>query len=427
MTRPLWLCAWIFIFLGPAQAAQSSDPEQIARGRYLALAGDCLACHTATGGPEFAGGFPMETPVGRIYSTNITPDHRTGIGEYSFEDFDRAVRAGVAKDGHHLYPAMPYPSYAKVTDDDMRAMYAYFQNGVPPVDRANRPSQIPWLLSFRWPFAFWNWAFLRREPFRPSPDHDATWNRGAYLVQGLGHCGACHTPRGVAFQEKALTESDGPAYLSGADIDGWYAKNLRGNDADGLENWNAADLGDYLKTGRTDRSAAFGGMTEVIQYSTQHLSDGDLAAVAEYLKSLPSRKGVPESGRAMADSATFESLRAGKTGQVGTAVYEEFCVACHRADGAGVAKIFPALAGNSVVTTEDATSLIRIVLAGGRMPKTDNYALAYAMPAFDQLNDRDVADVVTFMRKGWGNRANPVSTKEVADVRATLRPVEENR
>lgn len=429
MTRPLWLCAcaWIFIAVAPVHAAQSSRADQIAQGRYLALAGDCVACHTASGGPEFAGGFAMETPVGLIYSTNITPDHRTGIGDYSFEDFDRAVRAGVAKDGHHLYPAMPYPSYAKITDDDMRALYAYFLNGVPAVEQANRPSQIPWPLSFRWPFAFWNWAFLRREPFHPSPDHDATWNRGAYLVQGLEHCGACHTPRGLAFQEKALTESDGSAYLSGATIDGWYAKNLRGNDVDGLGRWNATDLMTFLKTGRTDRSAAFANMAEVVHHSTQYLSDSDLTGIALYLKALPAQKAVSDADRAVADGTTFDALRTGKPGPTGAVIYEEFCVTCHRADGVGVTKIFPALAGNSVVMTEDPTSLIRIVLGGGQMPKTDSHASTYAMPAFDRLDDQEVADVVSFMRNGWGNRANSISVKDVAKVRGALEAMEENR
>ncbi len=215
MVRLKWLCALILLAAGPAQAGQANDPDMVERGRYLARAGDCVACHTAPGGTEFVGGLPLETPIGRIYSTNITPDRHTGIGAYSLEDFDRAVRAGVGKDGHHLYPAMPYPSYAKVTDDDLRAMYVYFQEGVPPQEQGNRPSEIPWLLGFRWPLTVWNFLFLRREPFRPDGHRDATWNRGAYLVQGLEHCGSCHTPRGLAFQEKALTDGEGRGLSGG--------------------------------------------------------------------------------------------------------------------------------------------------------------------------------------------------------------------
>ncbi|MGA3249324.1 MAG: cytochrome c, partial [Paraburkholderia sp.] len=188
-------------------AAQAADDALVQRGAYVAKLGDCVACHSAPKGKPFAGGLPMTTPMGKIYTTNITPDPDTGIGRYTEEDFARALREGVAKDGHNLYPAMPYPSYAKVNDDDVKAMYAFFMKGVAPVQQANRPSDIPWPLNMRWPLALWNAVFLEKGVYQDKPGKDVAWNRGAYLIQGLGHCGSCHTPRGIAFQEKALDES----------------------------------------------------------------------------------------------------------------------------------------------------------------------------------------------------------------------------
>jgi mono/diheme cytochrome c family protein len=247
----------------PTAAADASDLVQ--RGGYLAQAGDCIACHTAPKGKPFAGGLPMSTPLGTIYSTNITPDSGTGIGAYSEADFRRALREGVAKDGHNLYPAMPYPSFAKLGDDDVHALYAYFMHGVTPVQQANRASAIPFPLNQRWPLMLWNLAFLHAGAYVPKPDHDAMWNRGAYLVQGLGHCGACHTPRGLTFQEQALDES-GTLFLSGAVLDDWSAPNLSGNTRSGLGRWSEAQLVGFLKTGANEHATAFGSMTSVINH-----------------------------------------------------------------------------------------------------------------------------------------------------------------
>ena len=210
-------------------------------GEYLARAGDCVACHSVPGGKAFAGGLKMGTPLGTIYSTNITPDPETGIGNYSLADFDRALRQGIAKDGHRLYPAMPYPSYAKITDDDVRALYDFFMKQVPPVNQANKPNEIPSYLDIRWPLAIWNSLFTDSGSYVNKSGHDAAWNRGAYLVQGLGHCGACHTPRGWACQEKALDES-GADYLAGALLDAWSAPDLRGDVRTGLGGWSKDDI-----------------------------------------------------------------------------------------------------------------------------------------------------------------------------------------
>jgi len=409
-----WWCA-VLVVAATAARGETGLTADLAmeRGRYLARAADCVACHTASGGEEFAGGLPMMTPIGRIYTTNITPDRETGIGTYSLEDFSRAVRDGVAKDGHYLYPAMPFPSYAKISDADIESLYAYFQRGVAPVKNANRPTDIPFPLSFRFPLFFWD-MFVRRGPFKPNSAQDAQWNRGAYLVQGPGHCGMCHSPRALTLHTKALTERDGPAFLAGAVINDWYAKNLRG-DKDGLGRWSDADIVTFLKTGSTDRSAAFGDMAEVVQHSTQYLTDDDLAAIASYLKSLPG---------ALEPTASVQGGLSSNARLRGSAAYEEFCVTCHRADGGGVTHIFPALAGNDVVETADATSLVHIVLSGGRRPRTTARPTAFAMPAFNKLDDREVAEVLTYIRTAWGNAASPVNEEQVAKVRAALSKTE---
>src|SRR5690606_33409151 len=232
------------------------------------------------------GGLPMETPVGAIYTTNITPDKDTGIGDYTLEDFTRAMREGVARDGHHLYPAMPYPSFAKVSDDDIADLYAYFMHGVEPVSQPNKDADIPWPLSMRWPLAMWKMMFLKEGVYEADSEQDAEWNRGAYLVQGLGHCGACHTPRGVAFQEKAMTGEgkNGAYFLAGETVEGWRALSLR-------DLWTPKETAEMLKTGRNRHGTVSGNMVDVVQHSTQYMSDSDLLAIGTYLKSLPAGKG----------------------------------------------------------------------------------------------------------------------------------------
>lgn len=267
-----------------------NDPELIARGEYLAKAGDCVACHTAPGGADFAGGLGLQTPLGTIYATNITPDVETGIGAYDYGDFERAVRKGVRPDGVHLYPAMPFASYRVVSDEDTQALYAYFMSAVPAVHKENQPTTIPWPASMRWPLGWWQLLFAQPRDFQIAEGTDPTIARGAYLVEGLAHCGACHTPRGLAYEEKALKNDEAGRFLSGSVLEGWYAKNLRNEDT-GLVTWTEAELVTFLKTGRNDRTAAFGSMTDVVQHSLQYLTDADLTAIARYLKSLPSRPG----------------------------------------------------------------------------------------------------------------------------------------
>ena len=405
--------------LGSFSAVGAEDDQQalIKQGEYLARAGDCVACHTVKGGKPFAGGLAMETPIGTIYSTNITPDP-SGIGAYSVEDFDKAVRHGVAKNGSTLYPAMPYPSYARVNQADMQALYAYFMKGVAPVAQANKDSDIPWPMSMRWPLAMWRWAFAPAvADFTPVAGQDPVVSRGAYLVEGLGHCGACHTPRALTMQEKALGADDGSAFLSGsAPLEGWIAKNLRGDHKDGLGSWDEAQLVQFLKTGRSDRSAVFGGMSDVIEHSMQYMSPADLTAIARYLKSLPAVDPADKPHKY--DPAVADALWNGDDSKRGAAVYIDNCAACHRTDGNGYKRVFPALAGNPVLQSEDPTSLIHIVLKGGTLPATHTAPSTFTMPAFDwRLSDQEVADVVNFIRTSWGNKGGDVTAKEVKALR----------
>ncbi|MFJ4054890.1 c-type cytochrome [Pseudomonas sp. NPDC089743] len=411
------LIATLLLGTGLAAQAEEATDALVKKGEYLARAGDCVACHTAKGGKPFAGGLPMQTPIGTVYSTNITPD-ATGIGQYSFKEFDLAVRKGVAKDGSTLYPAMPYPSYARVTDEDMRALYAYFMQGVQPVAQPNKATDIPWPLSMRWPLAIWRGMFAPEVKAWQAPaGADPVVSRGAYLVEGLGHCGACHTPRALTMQEKALSPADGEQFLAGsAPLEGWIAKNLRGDHKDGLGSWSEEQLVQFLKTGRSDRSAVFGGMSDVVEHSMQHLSDGDLTAIARYLKTLPASD--PDDQPHVYDKQVAQALWNGDDSKPGAAVYIDNCAACHRTDGQGYTRVFPALAGNPVVQTADATSLIHVVLEGGTVPATHTAPSNLTMPAFGwRLSDQEVAEVVNFIRTSWGNQGSAVSASDVKAIR----------
>ena len=324
-------CGLLLLFAILTSRADENTNPPGNPGEYLARAGDCVSCHSEPGGKAFAGGLKMGSPLGNIYSTNITPDPETGIGGYTLADFDRALRRGVAKDGHRLYPAMPYPSYAKLTHADVAALYDFFMKQVPPVRQQKLQNEIPLLLSFRWPLAIWSFVFTTSGSYVAKSDHDADWNRGAYLVQGLGHCGACHTPRGLAWQEKALDDSSS-AYLSGALLDAWYAPDLRGNIRTGLGAWSKDDLADFLKAGHNRGETAFGSMIDVVNNSTPYLSDSDINAIATYLKSLPATSAQRP---VVDDDATTAALSSGHATQPGATIYTGTCANCHGFDGKG--------------------------------------------------------------------------------------------
>ncbi len=394
----------------------------INRGAYLARAGDCVACHTAgPQSPPFAGGVPLNSPFGIIYSSNITPDPVNGIGRYSLDDFSRAVRNGIDKEGDRLYPAMPYPSFTKISDDDIRALYAYFMTEVQPADYKPPETKLPFPFDMRWDLIFWDAVFVKHERYKPRNDRDDRWNRGAYLVQSLGHCGTCHTPRGFAFQEEAYTESS-PLYLTGNVLDNWFASNLTGNPASGLGSWSEADIAAFLATGHGGGMTASGSMVSVVENSTQYLNKDDLNAIAHYLKSFPAHDERSSYKPDRSDAAiTLAALVTGETERPGAGLYQSFCAKCHQETGNGEAGKFPKLAGNSSVLSENATSLIRVVLEGSKTAQTEQGPKPQEMPAFaEKFSDRQIAEVLSFIRSNWGNQASWVTPRQVASLRRKL-------
>ncbi|MCD5987508.1 cytochrome c [Pseudomonas quasicaspiana] len=423
----LALLAWLVsVFLNKsgdasAQMTQEVTPELISKGAYLARAGDCVACHTAHDGKTFAGGRGIESPIGTIYATNITPDKDTGIGGWTYGDFERAVRRGVGHDGSALYPAMPFPSYAKVSDEDTQALYAYFMKGVEPVKQANQANDIPWPLSIRWPLAYW------RTFFSPTPESTVTpvagtdpqLVRGAYLVQGLGHCGSCHTPRALTMQEKGLDEKSSD-YLTGALLNDWAVPSIRG-----VAHWSQDEIVDYLGSGRNAKASVAGEMTDVVANSTSHMTDEDLHAMAAYLKSLsgPADKNgeTVYQHNAERSAATASKLTAAKDLTLGERLYLDNCGACHFVKGEGASRIFPRLDGASIINAENPTALVHVILAGAKTPSTARGPSILPMPGFaERMNDAEVAELATFLRQGWSNQAPAVSAKLVQEVRTAL-------
>jgi alcohol dehydrogenase (quinone), cytochrome c subunit len=401
-----------------AGTATAPSADILARGEIVARQADCVACHSLPDGKPFAGGLEMGTPLGSIFATNITPDKGNGIGNYSLADFDRAVRHGVTPDGKRLYPAMPYPSYVKMSDDDIRDLYAYFMNQVQPAAVANRASGIEWPMNMRWPLALWNAVFVPAGTYQAKPQRDEQWNRGAYLVQAAGHCGACHTPRSITMNEKALDEG-GSAFLSGALLDGWYAPSLRQDVNTGLGRWSEDDIFQFLKNGRNQHAVVFGSMAEAYNNSTQFMSDDDLKAISHYLKSLPgdaARDGAPWTYA----SAATSSKTGGAPGQ---ATYAAKCGFCHGTDGRGRSPWIPPLAGSAASLIGHADSQINVTLNGSARVVTAGMPDAYRMPSFrQQLSDRDMADVLTYVRSAWGNHGGPVTPQEVNTLRQHTDP-----
>jgi len=411
-----------------ALSTETPSAQLLQHGEYVARLSDCVACHSTPHSAPFAGGLEMATPMGSIFATNITPDKETGIGSYSLADFDRAVRHGVAKDGRRLYPAMPYPSYAKLNDQDVHALYAYFMHEVPPVRQKNKVNDIPWPLNMRWPLALWNAAFTDSEPFPSTPSNADTvmWSRGAYIVQGAGHCGSCHTPRGFAMNEKALDDGN-PLYLSGALLDGWYAPSLRGDAKTGLGRWSEDDIFHFLKTGRNSHAVVFGSMTEAFNNSTQFMTDDDLQAVAHYLKSLPGnpeRDGTPW----VYDAVSNKNLTIGERSKIsGAATFMAKCSACHGSDGRGQGQWIPPLAGSASSLAKEDASSINVTLNGSGRIVANGVPDAYRMPPFrNQLSDSEVADVLTFVRTSWGNKGGAVKPEDVKALRDRTNPASSN-
>lgn len=382
--------------------AWAATPANIARGAYLARVGDCMACHTARGGPAYAGGRVLDTPFGRVLSPNITPDPATGIGAWSADDFWNALHNGIDRDGRLLYPAFPYPNYTRVTRADADALFAYLRS-LAPVRQANRPHELRFPYDSQLALAGWRLLYFRPAPYQPDGTRPAAWNRGAYLVEGLGHCSACHSERNrMGASGKDLAGGLIPTV-------GWYAPSLTSNTEAGLGQWETAHVVQLLRTGVSPRGAVFGPMAEVVRQSLQHLSEDDATAMAVYLKSLPSGDRPDPAAAAPPESVA----------KLGRALYDKHCADCHGADGRGQALAYPPLAGNGALTTPEPVNAIRIVLNGGFAPATAGNPRPYGMPPYSPvLSDAEVAAVVTYVRSSWGNAAGAVTPAQVNRYRA---------
>jgi mono/diheme cytochrome c family protein len=395
-----WAVGLVLLAAGPAWSQDLQSSDAVARGRYVAIAGDCAACHTAPGGAALAGGLALATPFGTIVSSNITPDRETGIGAWTDREFADAMRRGVAPGGRHLYPAMPYPAYTIMTDQDIADLRAYLAT-IEPVSHKVVANQLPFPFDIRAGMMAWNAVEFSPHAFRPDAAKSAEWNRGEYLVEGPGHCGTCHTG-------KDLLGGDSGKSLAGSNVTGWYAPALDGDKRTGLGAWSVDDIVAYLKTGWGGGQAAAGPMAEVVADSTSHMTDADLKSMAVYLKDQPAASGAAAGALAATDAAMVDGKR----------LYEVSCSACHEASGKGVAGLFPALAGSPVVQSADAATLIGVVLNGGHAVATASAVTAPGMPAFGwQLSDGQVAAVVTYIRNSWGNAAGPVDAAAVSSAR----------
>jgi len=401
-------CIWLLMRLtcdAFADGIDKQDFKQIERGRYLTIAGDCAACHTLPGsGYDFAGGRAIETPFGQILTPNITPDPETGIGAWTDEEFVNALTKGTGRDGTRLYPAMPYTYYTKLRRDDALAIRAYL-NTVPAVRNPVNPNQLPFPFNIRASLIGWNTFFFTPGTFHPNPNKSAEWNRGAYLAEGLTHCGMCHTPKNFLGGDKT-DES-----LRGYVLQGWLAPDITTNSRQGLGDWSVEEIATYLKTGHNSTSAATGLMSEMVTRSTSHMTDADLKAIAIYLKDKPSQN----ENQAAADKPDQTVMR------IGAAIYADECAGCHAANGKGTSGLFPSLNGSPTVQQTDPTTLLHVVLRGARSAATDMAPTGAAMPQFDWiLNDDQVAAVLTYIRNAWGNAAPVVSAGEVSKSRRAL-------
>jgi mono/diheme cytochrome c family protein len=402
------VCALLVLMLGGSANAEGIDKQdfnQIERGRYLTVVGDCAACHTLPGsGHDLAGGRSIETPFGVILSPNITPDPSTGIGAWTDEEFINAMIKGTGRNGAHLYPAMPYTYYTKVTRDDLLAIRSYLDT-VPAVQNAVKPNQLPFPFDVRADMRVWNELYFTPGTFQPNPNKSAEWNRGAYLAEGLGHCGLCHTPKTTLGGDKAGER------LRGYALQGWYAADITNDPRRGLGSWSVDDIANYLKTGHSPTSIATGLMAETIAQSTSHMSDADLKAIATYLKDQPGQSGVVSDQVAPAQSGM----------KMGAQIYADECSGCHGANGKGSVGLFPPLEKSALVQQIDPTSLLHVVLRGARSVATNGAPTAPAMPQFAWLlKDHEVAAVLTYIRNSWGNAAPAVSADEVGKARRAL-------
>lgn len=390
--------------------AKAQTPSIIQQGEYLARAGDCIACHTTPGGKLFAGGRPMPTPFGTLYSSNITPNPDTGIGKWSADDFYASMHTGRSRDGGLLYPAMPFGAYTKVTRADSDAIFAYLRS-VPPIQAPNRPQDLRFPYDNRSLILGWRTLFFTEGEYKPDTTKSTEWNRGAYLVQGLGHCAMCHSAI------NALGGTSGSKAFQGGLIpmQNWYAPSLTSDKEAGLGDWTIAEISDYLRNGAAHRGAVYGPMAEVVYNSLQYLTDADTRAMSVYLKSLA--EGSPPDVAAPTVPSNERSLLM----SLGKVVYDTRCASCHGAQGRGMPPQYPPLAGNPSIQMESAVNPIRMVLNGGYPPGTAGNPMPHGMPPFAQfLSDDQVAAVVSYIRSAWGNTGTAISARQANELRTAL-------
>jgi mono/diheme cytochrome c family protein len=405
MTMNAPLTAVFCIVVVTTAFADSQNFDLIERGRYLAVLSDCGACHTKSGGKPFAGGLALQTPFGTLVASNITPDQETGIGNMTSTEFLAALHGGRGQNGERLYPAMPYPAYTKLSDDDVLAIRAYLAT-VAPVSNRVISNQLPFPLNIRLAMVFWNALNFAPGRYQSNPQKSEEWNRGAYIVEGAAHCGTCHTPKTILGGDK------NDHALTGATLQGWFAPDITNDSRRGIGGWSKDDLIQYLKTGANNWTLASGPMAEAVTHSTSRMTDEDIAAIAAYLKDSDNSRSAPKPDPV---AASNNAMRAG------AAIYKDSCAACHRDAGTGEAHLFPRLAGSALVQSDDPTTLVRVVLQGARAASTPSMPTAPAMPAFDwRLNDAQVAAVLTYVRNNWGNSAPAVSVDVIAKQRASL-------
>jgi mono/diheme cytochrome c family protein len=374
--------------------------EIIARGKALTNAGDCASCHTADPAKPFAGGKRIDTPFGGIYSPNLTPDRDTGIGAWSDEEFYRALRYGVARDGSRYYPAFPYPNFTKLIRDDILAIRAYLAT-LTPVRNTPKPPELRWPLNYRAVMRVWNFMFFKPGILMPDQSKSAAWNRGRYLVEGAAHCGACHTPKNMLGADKR-----GQQY-AGGQVAGMFAPRLDGAERSGLKSWSVDDIAEYLQSGRNGRSHAGELMSEVVVNSTSKMSDADVRAIAVYLKDLPA--GPPEPTVSPPPPAQMAD---------GEKLYRGACVACHELDGSSAPRIYPPLPANANLQSADPLSTLRVILDGALTVTTPRAPNSGSMPAYAaKWSDQEIADVTTYIRNSWGNAASAVTADQVAKAR----------